>query len=178
MPQLLAGRPLKRASLEDVIASLVRRVDMLERRRPQAGHYEIKLFADDEAVAVGNGRFLLGIPFDLNKAKLRYVNAYVTTVGVGLTTIQIHNIGTGASPQNYDMLTTPITIDSGEKDSETAFTRWQISGQELPPDDPSYAVYGFPDTDNTVFFKQQLRIDVITAGTGAMGLGIQLGFDG
>jgi hypothetical protein len=173
----MAGRPIGRETIEAVVARLANRVDALERRRPVAGHYEIKLFGDDEAVAVGDGRFTFGIPFDLDKAKLRYVNAYVTTTGSGLTTIQIHNLGSAAVPAAFDMLNVPITIDAGEKDSETAATPWEIAGQEPAPATPSYAIYGFPYTDNTVFFKQQIRIDIDAAGSGAMGLGIQIGFD-
>jgi hypothetical protein len=154
-------------------------VAALERRRPVAGFYEIKLFADDETVTTGDGVFILAIPFDLNKAKLKYVNTFVTTVSSsGLVTVQIHNLGSTQNPAGFDMLSTRITIDANEKDAETAATRWAIKGMELPPLSTSYAEYGYPDSDNTVFFRQQLRIDVDTAGTGAMGLGIMLGFDG
>jgi hypothetical protein len=171
----LAGRPLIRPSNGSLIAELARRIDRLERRRDVTGHYEIKLFADDQAVTVGDGRFQFGIPINLDHAKLRYVNAYVTTVGSGITTIQIHNVGSAQQPADFDMLSTPLTIDSGEKDSETAAAFWEIKGKE--PNDPSYAEYGFPDTDNTVFYRQQLRVDIDTVGSGAMGLGLQLGFE-
>lgn len=173
----MGGNPLIRETPESLIARLARRVDALERRRDVSGHYEIKLFGDDEAVVVGDGRFFFGIPFNLDRARLKYVNTYISTSGSGTTTVQIHNVGTVATPQNYDMLNIPITIDSGEKDSETAAVDWEIAGQEVPPTPISYAVYGFPDADNTVFFKQQLRIDIDAVGSGAMGLGIQIGFD-
>lgn len=173
----MGGSPLIRETPESLIARLAKRVDALERRRDVSGHYEIKLFADDEAVTVGDGRFIFAIPFNLTQARLKYVNAYVTTTGTGVTTVQIFNLGSVADPAAFDMLTTPITIDSGEKDSETAATPWEIAGQEVPPLTTSYAQYGFPYADNTVFFKQQLRIDIDTAGAGAMGLGINLGFD-
>lgn len=151
---------------------------MLERRRDVSGHYEIKLFADDEAVTTGDGRFIFAIPFNLTQARLKYVNCYVTTVGSGPTTVQIHNVGSVADPAAFDMLAVPITIESGEKDSETNLaTPWEIKGQEVPPDSVSYAEYGFPYADNTVFYKQQLRMDIDAAGAGAMGLGINLGFD-
>lgn len=171
----MAGRPIARSTEGSLIAQLANRIAALERRRDVSGHYEIKLFADDEVVTVGDGRFSFGIPYNLHRAKLRYVNAYVTTVSTsGLVTVQIHNTGTVASPISLDMLNVPITIDANEKDAEDATTPWEIAGMETPP---SYAEYGYPDADNTVFYKQQLRIDIDTAGTGAMGLGLQLGFD-
>ena len=174
----MAGRPLGRQTLGALVAQLEERVKALERRRAVSGHYEIKLFADDEAVAVGDGRFMFNIPYNLDKAKLRYLNIYVTTAGSGPTTVQLHNNGSVADPANFDMLNTPITIESGELDAETNFTTpWEIAGKEFPPADPSYAIYGFPYTDNTVFFKQQIRIDIDAAGSGAMGLGIQLGIE-
>lgn len=171
----MAGRPLGRQSTGALIAQLERRIERLERRRPVSGHYEIKLFADDEAVTVGDGRFTFGIPINLDHSKLRYVNAYVTTVGTGPTILQIHNVGSAAVPAAFDMLDDPLQIDSSQKDSETSTAPWTIFGKE--PLDPSYAQYGFPDTDNTVFFKQQIRIDIDAAGAGAMGLGVQLGFE-
>lgn len=172
----MAGRPLFRPTDGALIAQLVRRVEALERRRAVSGHYEIKLFADDEAVATGDGRFQFGIPINLNEAKLRYVNIYVTTAGSSATTVQLHNTGSTAVPAGFDMLSTPATIEASEKDSETnTATPWKILGQEQPT--PSYAQYGFPTSDNTVFYKQQIRIDVDAAGSGAMGLGIQLGFE-
>ena len=173
----MAGRPLFRQTPGSLLAQLEARVTALERRRPVSGHYEIKLFADDEAVSVVEGRFMFNVPYNLDKGKLRYINTYVTTVGSGPTTVQVHNNGSTPRPANFDMLSTPITIETGERDAETnETTPWFILGMEPPPD-TSYAVYGFPYSDNTVFFKQQLRIDITVAGGGAMGLGIQLGIE-
>lgn len=179
----MAGRPLSRSNEGALIAQLERRIEALERRRPVAGQYEIKLFGDDEPVTVGIP-FIFGVPFNLTKAKLRYINTYVTTVSSsGKPTVQITNLGHASDPAggtpDYTMLSTPLSIDVGEKDAETAAVQWEIKGMEPPSlGGPSYAHYGFPYTDNTVFFKQQLAIEVTIAGTGAMGLGIQLGFDG
>lgn len=170
------ARPLYHTTEQTEIAKLLARIEALERRRAVSGHYAIKIFDDDEVVTIGDGAFIFGIPYDLNRAKLKYVNAYVTTASSsGLVTVQIRNIGSTQNPINFDMLTTRITIDANEKDAETAATRWAITGAE--EENPSYNQYGFPDTDNTVYFRQQLRIDVDTAGTGAKGLGVQLGFD-
>jgi hypothetical protein len=86
-----------------------------------------------------------------------------------LVTVQIRNIGSTQVPVDFDMLLTPITIDANEKDAEDATTAWEI--------DKGDTEYAYPFLNNYVFYRQQLRIDVDTAGTGAMGLGIQLGFD-
>lgn len=160
---MAAGRPLYRVTDTTQIGQLGNRVDALERRRPVSGFYEIKVFADDELVETGNGAFIFAIPYDLNKAKLSSVNAFVTTAGTGATTIMIRNVGV------TDMLTTPITIDSGTLDAEDSATAAEI--------DLSYFFYGFPDTTSTVFYRDQIAIDVDTVGTGAMGLGVMLGFN-
>lgn len=166
----MAGNPLYRSNEGALIAKLEARVAALERRRPVSGHYEIKLFADDQAVTAGDGRFFFAIPFNLEQARLQYVNAYVTTVSSsGLVTVQIHNIGSTQDPADFDMLTVPITIDANEKDAETAATNWEI--------DMTDTEYAYPFLNHYVFYRQQLRIDIDSAGSGAMGLGIQLGFD-
>jgi len=147
------------------------RITALEHRRDVPGFYEIKVFADDETLEAGDGQFILAIPIDLDRAKLRYVNAFVTTVSSsGLVEIQIHNLTASSNvPSNFDMLLTPITIDASEYDAENAATPWEI--------DKGYNEYGWPDTDNTVYYRQQLRIDVDDEGTGAKGLGVMLGFE-
>ena len=174
------GRPLIRQNEGNLLAQLEARVAALERRRDVSGHYEIKLFADDETVTVGDGRFFLEIPYNLNRARLRYVNAYVSTESSsGLVTVQIHNVGTVADPITLDMLSVPITIDANERSAEQAATAWVIkdSVDDVGAAGPSYSEYGFPYADYTVFYRQQLRFDIDTAGTGAMGLGVMVGFD-
>lgn len=159
-------RPLYPESTATRAAKLENRVDALERRRGAAGFYQIKVFADDETVEVGDNAFVFAIPYDLDRSKLLYVNAYITTVSSsGLVTVQIRN-----KTQAFDMLTTPVTIDAGELDAENAATPWVIDAQYEDE-------YPWPDSDNTVFYRQQIAIDVDTAGTGAMGLGVMLGFD-
>lgn len=171
----MGARPLYRQTDGSLLAQLAKRVDALERRRDVSGHYEIKLFGDDQAVTTGDGRFIFEIPIDLDQSKLRYIRAYVTTVGSSETILQIHNVGSAAVPAAFDMLDDPLQIDASEKSSETSSAPWSIFGQEQPT--PSYAQYGFPVTDNTVYYKQHIRIDIDSAGSGAMGLGIHLGFD-
>lgn len=166
----MSGRPIVPTNIAVELARLTNRVEALERRRPVAGFWEIKVFADDEPVTAGDGAFIYEIPYDLHRAKLRYVNAFLTTPGTGLTTIQIQNVGTVPDPLTYDMLTIPITIDSGEKSAERAATRWEI---DKTFDD----VYPWPDSNNTLFFTQQLSIDIDTAAGGSMGLGMMLGVE-
>ncbi|RLI72283.1 MAG: hypothetical protein DRP02_02395 [Candidatus Gerdarchaeota archaeon] len=61
-------------------------------------------------VSVGDGRVFLQVPAKFNGDELSVANASVLTAGVtGDTTIQIYNV-----TQGYDMLSTPITIESGE----------------------------------------------------------------
>lgn len=176
----VSGRPLNRQSLESLVAQLEKRIESLERRRDVSGIYQIKLFADDEVVTTGDGRFIFEIPYDLDKARLRYVNTYVTTASSsGLVTVQIHNVGTVSDPIALDMLSVPITIDANEKSAEQAATQWVIkdSFDDVGEAGPSYNEYGFPYADYTVFYRQQLRFDIDAAGTGAMGLGVMVGFD-
>lgn len=173
----MSGRPLIRWNEGSLLAQITNRVAALERRKPVAGFYEIKVFADDEEVETGDGAFFLPIPFDLNRARLRYVNAAVSTAsGGGNIVIQLHNVGSTQNPAGFNMLSSPITIDSGDKDAEDSNSPWEILGKEQP--DPSYNEYGYPDTDNTVWYRQQIRVDVDSAGSGAMGLTLMLGFDG
>ncbi len=69
-------------------------------------------------VATGNGKFYFDIPSALNEMNLVVAKASVITAGTtGTTDIQIHNLTDIA-----DMLSTVITIDSGETSSSTAAT--------------------------------------------------------
>lgn len=173
---MAAGRPLYRPTEGTQIANVMNRVDSLERRRAVTGFYEIKIFADTDVVTVLDGAFIFAIPLDLTESKLRYVNAFVTTVSSsGILQIMIHNSGHPNDPiggADFDMLEAfaPIQIDSGELDAETSSVPWEIR--------EDYAnEYAWPFQDNTVFYRQQIRIDVLAAGTGAMGLGVMLGFE-
>jgi hypothetical protein len=159
-----SGNPLYPETTDTLAGKLENRVASVERRKAVAGFYEIKVFADDEEIEVGDGAFIFAIPYDLNRAQLRYANAFVTTVGVGLITIQFRNV-----TQAVDMLSTPITIDSGELNGETAVTPVVIKTTDI--------VIPWPDNDATVYARDQISIDVDTIGTGALGLGVMLGFD-
>ena len=68
--------------------------------------------------ATGDGKFYFTVPSTLNGMNLVAVHARVITAGTtGTTDIQIANV-----TQAADMLTTKITIDSGETGSDTAAT--------------------------------------------------------
>lgn len=69
-------------------------------------------------VAVGDGRSYVVIPSTMNGLNLTRVHARVITAGTtGTTDIQIVNV-----TDSVDMLSTKLTIDSGETGSDTAAT--------------------------------------------------------
>ena len=69
-------------------------------------------------VATGDGKFYIHIPEQMGKMKLFEVHAEVITAGTtGTTDIQIRNV-----TDSVDMLSTKLTIDSGETGSDTAAT--------------------------------------------------------
>ena len=73
-------------------------------------------FATD--VATGDGKFYFHIPAAMDGMDLISVHAEVITAGTtGTTDIQIHNVDNA-----LDMLSTKLTIDSGETGSDTAAT--------------------------------------------------------
>ncbi len=69
-------------------------------------------------ITTGDGKFYLTIPKELNGTALFSVHARVITAGTtGTTDIQIHNV-----TDTTDILSTKLTIDSGETGSDTAAT--------------------------------------------------------
>lgn len=111
-------------------------------------------FATD--LATGDGQFYLHIPAGLTGMNLVEVHAFVITAGTtGTTDIQIHNV-----TDAVDMLSTKLTIDSGETGSDTAATAAVINTA----------------TDD-VLTNDVLRIDIDAVSTTApKGLVITLGF--
>ena len=111
-------------------------------------------FATD--VATGDGKMYFHVPASMNGMDLVTVHAEVITAGTTNTTdIQVHNL-----TQSTDMLSTVITIDSGETGSDTGATAAVI------------------DTGNDdVITNDLLRIDVDAISTTApKGLIITLEF--
>jgi len=83
------------------------------------------------------------------------VGAHVFTASTsGLPSVQIRNF-----TDSVDMLSTNVTIDANEKDSNSAATQVVIN----------------PATDDVVE-GDELQIDVDVAGTGTLGLEVRLGF--
>lgn len=130
---------------------------------PPLGHYEIKVFADREAldgalpdsaiiVSTGDAKFVFVIPDDLDGTSLVHAAAFVSLAGA--VTVQIRNI-----TQTYDFLTTKVTIDSGEYSSYTAATPPVID----TPHDP-------------VAKGDRIGVDVDAADGTAEGLGVILVF--
>lgn len=74
--------------------------------------FNIKTVSDLLPFIVGDGLFKTSISSDMDGYELYDVSAYVSTVGSGTTTIQISN-----RTASVDMLSTPITIASGQYDS-------------------------------------------------------------
>ena len=115
----------------------------------------IKCVNDSISPTVGNGITHVTIPATLNGLGLQSAQAHVYTAGTGsLNTIQLHNLTDGA-----DMLSTPITIDSGEKDSSTAATPSVVGGS------------------GGVSTADVIRIDVDVVATNTLGLEIRMIFN-
>lgn len=69
-------------------------------------------------IATGDGKFYFVVPQSLNGMNLTRVHARVISAGTtGTTDIQLHNV-----TDAQDMLSTKLTIDSGETGSDTAAT--------------------------------------------------------
>ncbi len=118
----------------------------------------ILIFDDSQTVSVGDGagEVFYRIPTTLNLHQLMGVAAQVSVAGTtGTTDIQVHNV-----TQAVDMLTTKMTIDSGEIDTSTA---------AAPP---------IIDTaNNTVATADTIRFDVDAVSTTApIGLLVELQF--
>lgn len=127
------------------------------------GYYEIKVFADRDAldgnlpdtaiiVSTGDAKFVFAIPADLDGCELHQCAAFVSVAGA--VTVQIRNI-----TQTYDFLSTPITIAGGD------FTSYEGTPPVI--------------TDDLVVDKgDRIAIDVDAADGTAEGLGVILQFTG
>lgn len=111
------------------------------------------LINDGTALTTGDGKAYVRIPDEFNGFDLVGVR-FARVSGTGTPLVQIHNV-----TQAVDMLTTRVSIDSGETDSSTATTAVVI------------------DTANDdVASADRLRIDVDDAGTATLWAEIQLVF--
>jgi len=114
----------------------------------------IQVFDGGSDVETGDGKAYFTVPSYLNGFILKAVHAKVVTAGTTNTTdIQIHNL-----TDTVDMLSTKITIDSGETGSDTAATAAVID-----------------TTKDDVATNDLIRIDVdATSTTKAKGLIVRL----
>lgn len=133
----------------------LRILSVREYAQSQYGEQIIQLLITDTTLATGDSQIHFFIPPELDSWDLVDADAAVSVVSTtGTPTIQIRNVTDAA-----DMLSTKITIDSGEKTSYTA------------------AIAPVIDTANdSVVTGNELAIDVDSAGTGAEGLNVILQF--
>jgi hypothetical protein len=119
-------------------------------------YFETVCFDYTVDVSTGDGGSYIHVPKEYAGMKLVEVHALVITAGTtGTTDIQLHNV-TGA----VDMLTTVITIDSGETGSDTAATPPVIN-----------------TSNNTVAENDVLRVDIdAVSSTAPKGLIVTMGF--
>jgi len=111
------------------------------------------LINDSTALTTGDGKAYVRIPDEFNGFDLVGVR-FARVSGTGTPLVQVHNV-----TQAVDMLTTRVSIDSGETDSSTATTAVVI------------------DTANDdVASGDRLRIDVDDAGTSTLWAEVQLVF--
>ncbi len=114
--------------------------------------WPVKVFRDDIPVAT-TPTFTYKVPQDLSGHSLVRVEGFVSTVGSSATTVQLVRNPTGAAD---DMLSTLLTIGSGDlNDDEGAVV------------DADFA---------EVTYEDHIQIQVVSAGTGAMGLGVYMYF--
>lgn len=114
---------------------------------------------DDAVLETGDKTFQFEISEDMDGLNLTKVEGYVTTVSSsGSITVQLAKIDSNGGGTPADMLTTKLTIASGDHNSK----------QTTPP---------VIDTgEDDVAWGDHIRIDVDSAGTGTKGLGVMLTF--
>lgn len=121
---------------------------------PSLAMWPIKVTPDAVPVSTGDGRFIWLIPEDLDAHSLAKVEAFITTPGTGATTINMRLLQNGVTDLG-DMLTTAITIDSGERNSKDATVQ--------PVVDVTNALVAHGD---------HISFDVDAAADGSSGLGV------
>lgn len=131
-------------------------VSVVMTNKDMTRYVEIECFAPTQMVTAGDGVKYFHIPPELNGMNLIYVHAMDVTAGVtGTMSIQIHNL-----TDAVDMLSTKITIDTGETGSDTAAAAAVID-----------------TTKDDVATNDVLRIDIDAIHTTpAKGLVVTLGF--
>jgi hypothetical protein len=143
----------RRQNLADYIGDGLVRTRRLETTLPDV-QYCIELTAPDQNPLTGDTQQVIMCMADLDGGHLVDAQAYHVVAGTGTTEIQIHNL-----TQAVDMLSTPVTIDSGELDSYDATTPRVI------------------DLANDLVVRQdQIAIDVDDVQANAQGLYVVITF--
>ena len=125
----------------------------------------IKVIPDANDTYVGDGITSITCPTTFDGLVLYSIGAHVYTAGTGsVTTVQLYNVTTST-----DVLSTPITIDAGELDTNSAATPAVIdtSGNVNK-------VY----SDGTTATVLRIDIDTIGSSTAAKGLEVRMEFRG
>lgn len=102
--------------LADYISDGLVRTRRLETTLPDV-QYCIEIAAPEQTPVTGDSQQVIMCMADLDGGHLVDAQAYHVTAGTGTTTVQIRNI-----TQAVDMLSTPVTIDTGDLDSYDAAT--------------------------------------------------------
>ena len=130
-------------------------------KRGPASHpkyWVVKIIANDTTLTTGDNlnqnRFVM--PVDFAGHELVEINVHVFTVSSsGLPSFQLQNV-----TQSADILSTNVTIDVSEKDSDTA-----VTGETI-------------DTAQDDYTKgDELQLDCDVAGTGAKGCELRMRWD-
>ncbi|MEE8115413.1 MAG: hypothetical protein V3T23_13800 [Nitrososphaerales archaeon] len=118
---------------------------------------QVVVFAPSTPCVTGDGKVHIPIPSTVDGFDLETAHAQVVTVGgSGTMDIQIHNVTDGV-----DMLSTKLTIDAGEKGSNTAATPVVVD----------------TNNDDVVEFDEiRIDIDAIHTAPAAKGLVVRLTF--
>ena len=124
---------------------------------PTMAVHQIPLWGPKEAISAEDMRTVVFVDKGMDGYALLRAEAYVVTAGTGDTTVQVRNMGLD-SIGPY-MLSTEITIDSGEVNSMDAATQPVVD-----------------EANANVVWGDHLAIDVLTVATGALGLGVVLTF--
>lgn len=120
----------------------------------------VKIFADTEIGAIGDGAFFWMIPEDLDATKLIGVDGWVSLAGSSQMIVQVNN-----ETRGIDMLTTRITIDATKRTSYASAVQPVVNtGGTLS------------NPNNKVYTGNILRFDIDGYASGSKGLGVHLKF--
>ena len=125
----------------------------------------IKVIPDANDTYVGDGITAITCPTTFDGLVLYSIGAHVYTAGTGsVTTVQLYNVTTST-----DVLSTAITIDAGELDTNSAATPAVINESGN-----TNKVY----SDGTTATVLRIDIDTIGSSTAAKGLEVRMEFRG